>query len=94
MGLMLNFFRAYPWQTTLLLISLLLSGVAEGIGLSALLPLLNIALGSDASSMVPGANMVEQSDFIQSPIPKSCSFRIGSKPERARLRARNRPGVR
>ena len=62
MGLMLNFFRAYPWQTTLLLISLLLSGVAEGIGLSALLPLLNIALGSDASSMVPGANMVEQSD--------------------------------
>ena len=53
MGLMLSFFRAYRWQTVLMLVALLLSGIAEGIGLSALLPLLNIALGSEATSMLP-----------------------------------------
>ncbi|MEH6634729.1 MAG: ABC transporter ATP-binding protein [Halioglobus sp.] len=63
MGLMLSFFRAYRWQTVLMLIALLLSGIAEGIGLSALLPLLNIALGSEATSMLPGAATADQSDF-------------------------------
>ena len=46
MRLMASFFRAYRIQTLLMLLALLLSGIAEGIGLSALLPLLNIALGS------------------------------------------------
>ena len=63
MSLMLNFCRTYRWHTTLMLIALLLSGLAEGIGLSALLPLLNIALGSEASSMLPGAAAVEQNEF-------------------------------
>ncbi len=63
MGLMLNFFRAYRWQTVLMLLALLLSGVAEGIGLSALLPLLNIALGSEATTMIPGAAAAEQNGF-------------------------------
>jgi len=54
MGLMLNFFRAYPSQTVLMLLALLLSGIAEGVGLSALLPMLNIALGSDAMAALPG----------------------------------------
>ena len=63
MGLMQSFFRAYPWQTALLLTALLLSAVAEGVGLSALLPLLNIALGADAASMLPGAAAVEQNEF-------------------------------
>jgi ATP-binding cassette subfamily C protein len=63
MGLMLNFFRAYPWQTVIMLAALLLSGIAEGVGLSALLPLLNIALGADATSMLPGAEMASQNDF-------------------------------
>ncbi len=44
MKLMLFFFRAHPWQSLITVISLLLSGIAEGIGLSALLPLLNLAL--------------------------------------------------
>ena len=63
MGLMLSFFRAYRWQTIVMLVALLLSGIAEGIGLSALLPLLNIALGSDATSMLPGASAVDQNEF-------------------------------
>jgi ATP-binding cassette subfamily C protein len=48
MQLMLAFFRAYPWQTVVMLAALLMAGVAEGIGLSALLPLLNIAIKHDA----------------------------------------------
>ena len=63
MALMLAFFRAYPWQTALLLSALLLSAVAEGIGLSALLPLLNIALGSEATNMLPGATAVDQNEI-------------------------------
>ncbi|GAB5450867.1 MAG: ABC transporter ATP-binding protein [Halioglobus sp.] len=64
MGLMLNFFRAYPGQTSLMLIALVLSGAAEGIGLSALLPLINIALGSEAAALIPGG-AAEQSGFEQ-----------------------------
>lgn len=48
MQLMLSFFRAYPWQTVVMLVALLMAGAAEGIGLSALLPLLNIAIKNDA----------------------------------------------
>ena len=57
MRLILSFFRAYRWQTALMLAALLLSGIAEGIGLSALLPLLNIALGPEATDMLPAADM-------------------------------------
>jgi ATP-binding cassette subfamily C protein len=45
MRLVLIIFRKYPKRTLLMLTALLLSGIAEGIGLSALLPLLAIALG-------------------------------------------------
>lgn len=62
MGLMANFFRAYPWHTALMILALILSGLAEGIGLSALLPLLNIALGEEAVAMLPGGS-AGQSDF-------------------------------
>ncbi len=44
MHLLLKFFRVYPWQSALMLLALLLAGIAEGISLSALLPLLSIAL--------------------------------------------------
>ncbi len=47
MRLMLNFFRAYPWQSALMLLALLSAGIAESIGLSALLPLLNVAIKSN-----------------------------------------------
>ena len=65
MGLMLNFFRAYPSQTVLMLLALLLSGIAEGVGLSALLPMLNIALGSEAASMIAGVAPVSDNGFEQ-----------------------------
>ncbi|MEE4144267.1 MAG: ABC transporter ATP-binding protein [Halieaceae bacterium] len=65
MGLMLNFFRAYPSQTTLMLLALLLSGVAEGIGLSALLPMINIALGTEATEMLSGVAPASDNAFEQ-----------------------------
>jgi ATP-binding cassette subfamily C protein len=65
MGLMLNFFRAYPSQTVLMLLALLLSGAAEGVGLSALLPMLNIALGSNATAMLAGVAPPSDNGFEQ-----------------------------
>jgi len=59
MRLMLTFFRAYPFQTFIMLLALLFAGVAEGIGLSALLPLLNIAMRADSGAT--GAR--EQNEF-------------------------------
>jgi len=45
MRLIFIIFRQYPWQTVAMLAALMLSGIAEGIGISAMLPLLVIALG-------------------------------------------------
>lgn len=63
MRMMASFFRAYPGRTTVMLLALLLSGVAEGVGLSALLPLLNIAVGQDVTAAVTGVNTPQQSEF-------------------------------
>jgi ATP-binding cassette subfamily C protein len=63
MRMMASFFRAYPGRTTVMLLALLLSGVAEGVGLSALLPLLNIAVGQDVTAAVTGVNTPRQSEF-------------------------------
>ncbi len=46
MRMMLHLFRAYPMASFLMLLALLLSGVVEGLGVSALLPLLKIAMGT------------------------------------------------
>lgn len=63
MRLMASFFRAYRVQTILMLAALLLSGIAEGVGLSALLPLLNIAVGADAAQALPGMPAGAQNGF-------------------------------
>lgn len=57
MRLMLALFRKHRWRTTLVILGLLLSGLAEGVGLSALLPLLNVAIATERQSAgaVPGA---------------------------------------
>jgi ATP-binding cassette subfamily C protein len=61
MRLMASFFRSYPLHTVLMLAALMLSGLAEGIGLSALLPLLNIATGAGIG--MAGAETAVQNDF-------------------------------
>ena len=47
MRLMASLFRAYRLRSALMVLALLLSALAEGVGLSALLPLLNVALGQE-----------------------------------------------
>ncbi|TDO07732.1 ABC transporter ATP-binding protein [Halomonas ventosae] len=47
MRLLSAFFRLYPRRTVLMLICLLFAGIAEGIGLTTILPLLSVALGED-----------------------------------------------
>ncbi len=54
MRLLFKFFRAYPWQSALMLFALLLAGIAEGISLSALLPLLSIALDQGGAEDASG----------------------------------------
>jgi ATP-binding cassette subfamily C protein len=57
MRLMTDLFRAYPMASFLMVLALFLSGLAEGLGLSALLPMLKIALYSSegaASAEPPG----------------------------------------
>ncbi len=44
MSLLRTFVTQYPWQSVLLVVALLLSGLADGIGLSALLPALQLTL--------------------------------------------------
>ncbi len=62
MKLMLSFFRAYRLHTVLMLVALLLSGLAEGVGLSALLPLLNIAVGGEVNAAASELGMAAASE--------------------------------
>ena len=43
MRLLLNLAKAYPWRTTIAVVAILLAGIADGLSITALLPLLNIA---------------------------------------------------
>lgn len=62
MRLMFNLFRAYPLASFLMLVALFLSGFAEGIGVSALLPMLKVALypGDTAGSIAGETSQAEQ----------------------------------
>jgi ATP-binding cassette subfamily C protein len=46
MRVFLYFARAYPWQSLIVLFCLLLTAVVETLGLGAVLPVLNVAIGS------------------------------------------------
>ncbi|NJN52891.1 MAG: ABC transporter ATP-binding protein [Gammaproteobacteria bacterium] len=48
MHLLRTFVSQYPWQSVFLVVALLLSGLADGIGLSALLPALQLTLSAEA----------------------------------------------
>ncbi len=49
MRLMITFARAYPWQTIVMVVALLLAGLVEGLSLTALLPLLDLGMDQQAS---------------------------------------------
>jgi ATP-binding cassette subfamily C protein len=50
MRLLLTFARAYPWRSGMTLVALLLGGLAEGVGVSTLLPILSTAIDADSES--------------------------------------------
>src|SRR3990172_9785107 len=54
MRLLTTFARAYPRQTTMALLALLVGALVEGVGLSALLPLLTVAVGGGSSEIATG----------------------------------------
>jgi ATP-binding cassette subfamily C protein len=51
MRFLLTIARAYPLQSVIMLVALSLAGVAEGVGLSALLPLVSFAMGSQTEAV-------------------------------------------
>jgi ATP-binding cassette subfamily C protein len=57
MRLLLTFARAYPWRSGMTLVALLLGGLAEGVGVSTLLPILSTAIDADSEStgLIPDA---------------------------------------
>jgi ATP-binding cassette subfamily C protein len=64
MRFLLIIFRRYPGQTVVMLAALLFAGVAEGIGISAMLPLLTIVL--DNSKMAAGQKATAAEQMIRS----------------------------
>ena len=59
MRVLISLTRAYPLQSAITLLALLLAGVAEGIGLSALLPLISVAIGNQTGTQ--GGNFASDS---------------------------------
>lgn len=61
MRLIFAFYKSYPAQSIITLLALLFAGIAEGFGLSMLLPLLSLALGSsngsDTSDLQPDSTL-------------------------------------
>ena len=56
MRLMLHFGRAYPGHTVTMLLALLLAGLVEGLGLTALLPMLNLAMSRQGGAAEESAS--------------------------------------
>lgn len=67
MKLIGQFVLAHPWQSLLLMTLLLLAGIADGIGLSAMLPMLNLAFagaGQAGQGMAPAQPQDELTAFV------------------------------
>jgi ATP-binding cassette subfamily C protein len=50
MRLIVKLIKTYPWRTAIALVAILLAGVADGLSITALLPLLNIATKGTATA--------------------------------------------
>jgi ATP-binding cassette subfamily C protein len=65
MRLLFIFIKKYPWQTAIMLVCLLFSGLLDGIGLSMLLPLLSLSIGRQTGTglenQVVGGSTLEES---------------------------------
>jgi ATP-binding cassette subfamily C protein len=57
MGVLVTLLKAYPWRTTLALIAILFASIADGAGITALLPLLKLATATQPAG---GADMLPE----------------------------------
>ena len=64
MQLLLILFRSYPWRTLLALIAILLAGISDGISVTALFPLLNIATRDPDAAPVQEAGVGENIEQV------------------------------
>lgn len=63
MHLLIYFSRAYPRRTLVMMVCLLLSALAEGLGLSSLLPLLSLAAKANGGAQLLGGGQSAPSSF-------------------------------
>ena len=63
MQILKSFARAYPWQSGMTLVALLLAGIMEGLSLSTLLPLLNAAMESQSGEQLISSKSNSPTDF-------------------------------
>jgi len=63
MRLLITFFRAYPLQSAITVGALIFSGIVEGFGLSALLPLLSIVI--DGKESMPATGVSHSASSIE-----------------------------
>ena len=71
MRLLITLARKYPWQSVIMLLALLLAGIAEGIGLSALFPLISTVVASQAG---PGPGASAHASGFEKTVTEALSF--------------------
>lgn len=62
MRLLLTFTRIYPWQSVMTLVALLLAGVAAGVSVSALPPLLSMIIAQQTGAVTPRPDIRHEAD--------------------------------
>ncbi|NOQ88656.1 MAG: ATP-binding cassette domain-containing protein [Gammaproteobacteria bacterium] len=66
MKLILKFAQSYPRESSIMLFALVMAGIVEGIGLTALLPLLQKAINLPTAEITGSSSETEIGDFINS----------------------------
>jgi len=63
-AMLIAFVRAYPWRTALALFALIIAGVLDGLGLSLLLSMLNLATGTAEDPSMPERVALDVVDWL------------------------------
>jgi len=65
MRLLLNLIKAYPWRTAIALVAILLAGIADGLSITALLPLLNIVTKGKTAGAGPQLDTIDAGSQLE-----------------------------
>lgn len=77
MRLIRTFVEQYPWPSVMLVAVLLAAGVADGVGLSALLPLLDVALNPGGTAPTEGIQLQVREGLAALGIPPTLGVLLG-----------------